>query len=92
MTVYRGVVRGNAVVLDEPAGLADGTVVEVRALAEPPTEPDERAREAIFLRSLLEKGVIRAIPPRLPDPPELERTLLAVDGPPVSQTLIEERR
>ena len=41
--VYRGVMKGNTVVLDEPVSLPDGTVVEVRAVAE--SVEDERERE-----------------------------------------------
>jgi hypothetical protein len=92
MAVYRGVVRGNTIVLDAQAGLAEGTVVEVRPVAPPAAVQEEPAREVSFLRTLLDSGVIRAIPPRLPDPPGLDRTPLRVDGPPVSQTLLEERR
>ncbi|MGE0540227.1 MAG: hypothetical protein AB7R89_08595 [Dehalococcoidia bacterium] len=50
------------------------------------------AREDAFERHLLEIGVIKRIPSRLPDPPGLDRTLVELDGPPLSQTIIEERR
>ena len=92
MKVYRGVVRGKQIVLTEPTDLADGTPVEVRvALPLPPT-PEERAREDAFLRHLLEIGMIHRIPPKLPDPPDLDRTPVPVEGRPVSETLIEDRR
>lgn len=92
MTVYRGVVRGNTVVLDEPVGLTDGSLVEVRPVDPPPPDTDELEREDAFKRSLIERGLLRTVPSRLPDPPDLDRTLLDVEGPPVSHTLIEERR
>ncbi|MGH2588869.1 MAG: hypothetical protein ACRDJE_28425 [Dehalococcoidia bacterium] len=90
MAVYRGVVKGKTVVLDDAADLPDGAVVEVRAIAT--SEDEERAREEAFLRHLLEIGMISRIPSRAPDPPWIDRTPLEVEGPPISQTLIEERR
>jgi hypothetical protein len=54
MAVYRGVVKGNTVVLEESAELPDGAVVEVRAVATPLQE--KREREEAFLRHLLESG------------------------------------
>lgn len=92
MAVYRGVVRGNTVVLEEPVDLADGAVVEVRPVVPPADEASEGEREAAFLRHLLAIGMIQRIPPRLPDPPWLDRTPLEIEGPPLSQTLIEDRR
>jgi hypothetical protein len=90
MAVYRGVVKGNTVVLEESAGLPDGAIVEVRAVAA--SLEEEREREEAFLRHLLEIGMIKRIPSRLPDPPGLDRTLVELDGPPLSQMIIEERR
>jgi hypothetical protein len=98
MTVYRGVVRGNRVELTEPADLPDGTEVEVRVVSPSEKSPasaqdmDERAREDAFERRLLELGLISHIPSRDPDPPWLDRTPVDIDGPPLSQTIIEERR
>jgi hypothetical protein len=90
MAVYRGVVKGNTVVLEESSGLPDGAIVEVRAVAR--SLEEEREREEAFLRHLLEIGMTTRIPQRLPDPPGLDRTLIELDGPPLSQTIIEERR
>lgn len=90
MRVYRGVVKGNTVVLDESASLPDGAIVEVRAVAT--SVEDEREREEAFKRHLLELGVIKRLPTREPDPPGIDRTLVELEGPPLSQTIIEERR
>jgi hypothetical protein len=92
MAVYRGVVKGNIVLLDEPVDLADGVVVEVRPMFPPPATPEEREREAAFSRRLLELGLIKSIPTWEPDPPGLDRTPIQIEGRPVSETIIEERR
>jgi hypothetical protein len=84
--IYRGVVKNNAVVFDESIELPDGMEVEVRLLVpdKPPGEATEAERQQAFLRYLLATGVISRIPSRLPDPPDLDRTLLEVEAPPVS--------
>ena len=92
MTVYHGVVKGNRVELTEPADLPDGTEVEVRPTTAPTTDAEARAREDAFLRHLFEIGLIRAIPSReararLKTPKPVE-----IIGPPLSETIIEERR
>lgn len=92
MIVYRGVVKGNVIVLDEPADLPDGAVVEVRPAFPLPATPEEREREAAFSRRLLEIGLIKSIPTWEPDPPGLDRTPIQVEGRPVSEIIIEERR
>jgi hypothetical protein len=93
MAIYRGVIKGNTVVLEEPVELPDGAVVEVRPVAAEPEEPDERAREEAFERHLLEIGLISRIPTHEPDPPGLNRAPIPIlSGPLVSETIIEERR
>jgi hypothetical protein len=92
MAVYRGVVKNKAVVFEEPVDLADGVEVEVHIVDDDAVSGGGQERETAFLQHLLAIGMIGSIPPRLPDPPGLDRTPLKVDGPPVSQTLIEERR
>jgi hypothetical protein len=92
MTVYRGVVKGNTVLFEEPVDLPDGIAVEVRPISM--TAEDEGwAREETFQRYLLETGFISRLPTFEPDPPGLDRTPIPIlSGPPVSQTIIEERR
>ncbi len=58
----------------------------------PPATPEERAREDAFERHLLELGLIKSIPSREPDTPGIDRTPIPIEGPPVSQTITEERR
>lgn len=92
MVVYRGVVKGNTVVFEEPVDLADGTDVEVRPVVPANDEADESAREDEFEQHLLKIGMIGRIPPGLPDPPGLDRSLVELEGPPLSQMTIDERR
>ncbi len=92
MSVYRGVVRGKVVVLDQPADLADGVVVEVRPVSQALPDADEQARERAFKQQLLEAGLIERIAPRLPDPPDLDRRPARVKGVVASHVLIEDRR
>ena len=92
MAVYRGVVKGNVVVLAEPADLADGSVVEVRLVNPPTDETDEEGREEAVEQPLLETGFISRIPTRAPDPPGTDRTAVQVMGRPISEVIIEERR
>jgi hypothetical protein len=92
MAVFRGVVKGNTVVFEEPVDLADGTDVEVRPVVPPNDDTDQSAREDAFEQHLLEIGMIGRIPPGLPDPPGLDRSLVELEGPPLSKMIIEERR
>ena len=92
MAVYRGVVKGNTVVFEEPVDLADGTDVEVRSVVPPKDDVDESAREDAFEQHLLEIGMIRRIPQSLPDPPGLDRSRVELDGPPLSEMITRERR
>lgn len=92
MQVYRGVVKGKTVVLDEPIDLPDGTVVEVQPVYPPPATPEEQAQEEAFSQYLLEIGLIKRIPTRKPDPPGIDRTPIQITGRPLSEWIIEERR
>jgi hypothetical protein len=92
MPPYRGIVKDKVIVLTDRTELPEGAEVEVRPLLPPPATPDERAREEAFSRHLLKIGMISSLPTREPDPPGLDRTPIRIDGPPLSQTIIEERR
>jgi hypothetical protein len=92
MAVYRGVVKGSTVVLSGPVDLPDGAEVEVRPVAADRSTEDAQTREDAFERRLLEIGVIKRIPMSQPDPPGAERALVAIDGPPLSEMLIQDRR
>lgn len=93
MTVYRGVVRGNAIVLDEPAGLAEGTVVEVRPVAAADDERSEQEREDAFKEHLVARGLLDRIRRPGPDQAPRDHTPIPIlAGPLVSETVIEDRR
>jgi hypothetical protein len=93
MTVYRGVIKDKTVVFEEPVDLADGVEVEVHVIDNAPNLDDEQACERAFLQHLLDVGLISHLPTGEPDPPGLDRTPIEIlDGPPESQTIIEERR
>ncbi len=93
MAVYRGVVKGNTVIFDGPADLADGTVVEVRPIPNDEPGGDEADQEEAFKQHLVQIGLLKEIRRPQPDPPGTDRTPIPIlDGPPVSETIIEERR
>ncbi len=87
MAVYHGVVKDNVVVLPEDARLPDGMTVEVHVPPMPPALPD--AKQLLRARGLLLDAT--------PTPPEAEdrqmdRRPIVVQGQPLSQTIIAERR
>ena len=92
MRVYRGVVQGNVVMLDEPTDLPDGAEVEVRLVSPAGATADEEAQELAFKQHLLETGLLTGIAPRRPDPSGTDRTPVKVTGGTASQKLIEDRR
>lgn len=54
---------------------------------------EEQQKEENFLQFLLKKGLITSIPDRSKSTPESERPdPIVVEGPPVSETIIKERR
>lgn len=54
---------------------------------------EDSLREEKFERQLLSKGIISEIPPRIIDPLlELNRRPVEIEGTPVSEIIIEERR
>lgn len=62
-----------------------------RTMLEQAVEREEVDKRRAFYRSLQSFGLVKRIKPRpIIDPPR--RTLVKVQGPPVSQTIIEERR
>jgi hypothetical protein len=87
---YYGVVRGNTVELPDGEELADGTIVEVRVLPVQADPSHDEAEEA-FKQRLLEKGLLSEI--RRPIlVPVGDRTPIEVEGTPLSEMIIEERR
>lgn len=92
MSVYLGVVKGKTVVLPPEAQLADGSIVEVR-LAGPVLEvaPDDIADQQVQA-ALVAAGLLQRIQPLGVRSVEERRPLLRLAGPPVSETIIAERR
>jgi hypothetical protein len=83
--VVRGIVQGNALLLDEPLPLPDGTPVTVTI-----THDEEQERERKFYAQLADEGFI-TLPQPSPEgirhnPPR------KIPGKPLSQIILEERR
>lgn len=92
MPVYQGVVKDNAVVLPEGVQLDDGLVVEVVVPTNELAADDLAAREAAFRQHLIDTG-------RLIQPPAGANrqavTLIEpveVEGVPLSEMIIADRR
>ncbi|MBI3823948.1 MAG: hypothetical protein HY289_14865 [Planctomycetes bacterium] len=60
-------------------------------LEERPTQPDESDQMRAFHQALLASGLVTTIKPQRPDRAG-QRRLIAVEGKPISETIIEERR
>ncbi len=91
MLVYRGTVKDNTIVLPEGVHIEDGTSVEVRTLATEQQLSEEEAEDA-FLQDLLEAGIITEIKRPSRTAPPGDRTPIKVEGKPLSQIIIEDRR
>jgi hypothetical protein len=92
MAVYRGVVKGNTVVLSGPVDLPDGAEVEVWPVAPARTPEEEQTQEDAFEQHLLAIGLLKRLPAYAPDPPGLDRTPAELEGTPLSERLIQDRR
>jgi len=84
MQKARGIYDGRAIILFDPLELASNTAVEV-LVSDQVTDP-----ELVYLQRMLERGLIKEIRPIPAE--EYPVTPVQVTGPPVSQTIIEERR
>ncbi len=58
----------------------------------PPVEPTERERERRLAEKMLAEGILTQIPQVWPAVDRPERPLVAVQGQPVSETIVVERR
>jgi hypothetical protein len=86
--VVRGIVQGNALLLDEPLPLPDGTPVTVTIAPKMKNKSGSEGRH--FTPSWLMKGSSRC---RTPRPKEIATTpLVKIPGKPLSQIILEERR
>ena len=92
MAVYRGVVREGKVTLPDDVALPDGTAVEVRTLETPLGGDTDEERLDRLEQALLASGLMKEFK-RPPFPPETgDRTPIRVEGKPLSETIIEDRR
>ncbi len=84
MLRIKGIYDGQKVVLVEPITLPPNTAVEV-LIAEPASESEQ-----LYRQRLLKLGLIKDRPASPAD--DTPYTPVEVSGPPLSQTIIEERR
>lgn len=92
MTIYRGMVKGNVVVLPPEAQLADGSIVEVRLAQPAPEAVAEDIADQQVQAALVAAGLLKAVQPLGARAVVVGRPLLHISGPPVSETIIAERR
>ncbi len=85
MVVYHGIVKDNVVVLEEDVHLTDGVAVEVHVSSAPASNGADK--EALRARGLLQDA---ETPP--PATPPVDRRPITVQGPPLSEMIIAERR
>lgn len=92
MSIYYGVIKDNTVVLPEDVHLPDGITVEVRTSGSSIENPDQLHTEEEFLQYLVAQGILTEIrrPDRTRD--DHDRHLIEVEGQPLSEMIIEERR
>jgi len=86
MTIYHGVVKDNVVVLNENAQLPGGVAVEIH-VSIASSLPDDR--ELLRTRGLLQ-DTTTAAPVTLPA--GIDRSPIPVQGQPLSEAIIAERR
>ena len=84
MAIYHGVVKDNVVVLNENARLPDGVAVEIHVPIAP-SLPDDR--ELLRARGLLQDAIV---PVTIPE--DIDRSPIPVQGQPLSEAIIAERR
>jgi len=93
MRVIHGVVKDGQIVLDDGMWLPEG--MEVQVMLVPPPKPAEDAteeeREELFQRWLLATGKVERLP-RMDPAAEIDWEPIEIDGPPLSETLIRDRR
>ena len=86
MTKIKGVYDGKHVRLLEPVHLVPDTPVEVLI----PESAGEESREQAFLERLVEEGLLLVKEVSRPEKAPFQP--VPIEGPPLSQTIIEERR
>ena len=86
MIKIKGVYDGEHIRLLEPVHLVPDTPVEVLI----PESAGEESQERAFLERLIEEGLLLAKEVSWPEEAPFEP--VPIEGPPLSQTIIEERR
>ena len=92
MAVYYGIVKGNVVVQHDDVRLADGTDVEVRIIEPGDQRGEHQSSEKVFKQRLLESGLITSVRTPPSTLPREDRTPAQVQGQPLSEIILEERR
>ena len=90
--IYRGIIRDGAAQLPEDVRLPDGLAVEIRVLTPEVAGEEQLSPEEQFKQELLRDGVLSRIARPQPYAPGEDRTLIEVQGEPLSQQIIRERR
>ena len=92
MPVYRGVVKDSVVVLPKDVQLPEGATVEVCLAAPSSQAAEQEDLEELYKQRLLEVGLILEIRRPSRKPLSGDRTPITVQGKPLSEIIIEERR
>jgi hypothetical protein len=88
MQVYEGVVQNRVVILPQDVHLEDGLRVEIRI-----PEMEGESAEALLKQRLVELGLLaKARKPGKTHVKQRDRTPIRVEGKPLSEQIIEERR
>lgn len=90
--VYYGVARGNVVVLPAGVEIPDGLQVEIRMLESHDAASGQEPAADLLQQRLLERGLLREIRGPAPVPAPGDRTPVPIEGKPLSEMIIEERR
>lgn len=90
MPPYYGVIKDNRVVLDDDVRLADGTRVEVRP--QPADARDTMQAEEAVKEQLRAAGVLAPAPTMAEDDEDDDFEPITIEGEPLSQMLLRERR
>jgi len=86
---YRGHISGGHILLDEPLRLPDGAEVHVQVLI----ADDEPVKSTRLRQALVARGLLEPQPPHGKDPERFRNWRpVVIQGKPLSQTIIEERR
>ena len=92
MPTYYGIVRGNVIVLPEGVQLVEGQTVEVRVPAPESAQPGTPRPEDLLKKRLVEAGLIAESEPSSPTLPSDDWTPIRMEGKPLSEYVIEDRR